>query len=83
MNPALSLVLPDSFAFICQCKQVQSCRTWAEHLALVLIPALFSPSTLLHLISFFPLILSPKKQSLDAAFWARFNKNPGDECGNE
>lgn len=42
-NPTLLSLIPGSFArraFICQRKQVQSCRTWAEHLTLVAVPAL-------------------------------------------
>lgn len=42
-NPALLSVIPGSFArraFICQRKQVQSCRTRAEHLTSVAVPAL-------------------------------------------
>lgn len=66
VNSALSII-PDSSAcraVICQHKQVQSCRTWAEHLALLVIPAhrhsilpSGSPSSL---ISCFPRIFPQK-----------------------
>lgn len=93
VNPALLSAIPGSFtrrAFICQRKQVQSCRTWAEHLTLVVIPAYgrfilvsgSTSSTPPQLNFLFPRLF-PRKQSLDGAFWVGFSRNPGDEYQNE
>lgn len=93
-NPALLSVILGSFArraFLCQRKQVQSCRTWVEHLALVVIPAYSyfilasgrARSALLFSLISFLLIPSPKSGVWVVLSWVRFSGNLGDKCRNE